>query len=284
MKLLDSRLCLDCYTSSRIDRVHDSERKRLLMELLENVERRTELFVESHPIVFSEDAFRSVKEELNSVALNALSDLYRDDVDYLLRLSCAANAVDISNPWYEGFDLVDELGHAMDRIVGGVDRVARILEKAREIAVLLDNAGEAVVDIALGLALAERGAKVYLVARSASYEVDVVENEVRDLVNRVAEALSIEVGDVHVVGTGGRYPAPARGKVSNVVTDLLRRVDVVISKGIANLEAFIDYGFEHPEKVVLLVKSKCPPIAKLLNASLGTPVIGVLNEVVKTRG
>jgi len=254
------------------------------MGLLERVCKRTELFVESHPIAFSEDAFKDTKDRLNSLALNALSNTYRKDAEHLLKLSCAANAVDIANPWYESFDLVDELRHAMNRVVGDTETVLKVLERASEIAILLDNAGEAVVDIALGLTLANRGARVYLIARSASYEVDVVENEAQALTNRVAEILGLDTKRVVIVGTSSRYPAPARGRVSDVVTNLLERVDAVISKGIANLEAFLDYGFDQPEKVVLLVKSKCPPIARILNVPPKTPTIRVLSDVVKTHG
>ncbi len=210
-----------------------------------------------------------------------MSYIVQPRIEDLLRLSAAANAVDIAAPWYPSFDLVEELDNAAVTVRGSIDRAVKLLKTACSVAMVLDNAGEAVIDLMLALSLANQGYRVYVVARSEPYELDATASEVRKLLADVARVLGLDTKGVEVVETGSRYPAPARGRVSKQVERLLKGSDLVLSKGIANLEAFIDYGFDELEKVVLAVKAKCLPIARVLCTSMGVPMIRILDEVLE---
>ena len=168
--------------------------------------------------------------------------------------------MDIAAPWYPDFDLVEELDRAATSVRGSIDRAVKLLENACSVIIMLDNAGEAVIDLVLALNLASQGYRVYVTARSEPYELDVTASEVRMLFIDVARVLAMDTRGIEIVETGSRYPAPAKGRVSKRVQKLLKGSDLILSKGIANLEAFIDYGFDEPEKVVLAVKAKCLPI------------------------
>ncbi len=189
--------------------------------------------------------------------------LERDD-DALPFLAYA-NAVDYRMPWFQDRPLGGEPYRAV------VDRHAiEYASKASSIAILLDNAGEAVIDIAYALVKAERGVRVYLVARSREYETDVTYAEARRLLYDVAEVLGLEAGRVELVGTGSHYPAPHhRDRLAKV----LDNVDLVISKGIANFEALMEKCWPEPERTVIALRAKCPPVARATGAMLGDAVV-----------
>ncbi|NPA97078.1 MAG: DUF89 family protein [Crenarchaeota archaeon] len=279
-KLLDKNTCLECFNHSRLSIAPQSIKPKLL-ELLKRCRFRTELFVESYALIYGDsDPYRDLKSRLNELALGILSEVLEPSIESMLMLSAAGNAVDVSMPWYKGFDLASELRRAKLEIHSNVDAASRALEDAKTVAVLLDNAGEVVIDIALAQLLASRGKSTYLIARSLPYETDATCSEVLELVDRVSDVLGFGAREaVRIVCTGSRYPAPATGFVDARVTNLLRDADVVISKGIANLEALLEFGFDEPQKVVTILKAKCLPIANLFRTNLGSVIVATLSNV-----
>ncbi len=248
------------------------------MKLLYTTNYRTELFVESfRAIAEGNDPYKDVRADLNKIVLRIVRRIYERcrSVEDWLRLMAGANIVDVSTPWYNFSPntLLTELERASSAIT--VPReVVKLVEGARSIAILLDNAGEAVIDIAFAIYASQGGRRVYLVSRSEPYEVDVIAEEVDELVKAIASEVSAN-HCVKVLGTGNSYPAPAMPHVNPEVVEVLERVDVVVSKGIANAEAIMEYESLDPRHVVIVLRAKCPPIAKVFGVSLGSPVIRV---------
>jgi len=279
---LRSPLCMYCLYLARFLRRSDFED---VFERVRGLRSRTDVFTETYGLVAEGDPYRERKLQLNLRVLRLVGMLPTDGlgVDWLLRLSAAANVVDIEVPGYsfeEG--VLDRLTRRLRDVVFKAPRsVLRRFEEASRMVFLLDNAGEAVFDVFVGLMMALRGVDVVFVARSLPYEVDVTADEARWLVERVAEELGVPglAGRrVSVVGTGGRYSGFALGRVSGGVVEALASADVVVSKGIANFEAYLDYreAVEEvldPSRLVFLLCAKCPVLAELFGVRRGAPVV-----------
>ncbi len=266
-RLLDPRRCLECYIHARVEKAPPSLRPRLL-HLLEEAETRTRLFVESYTMLYgSEDPYRGEKEKLNKVFLGLLPELreaLEDPVRGLLLLAWA-NSIDIPYPWYKPEPPDPNSLDTMTAPAG--DWLHQLVEEARSLALVLDNAGEAVVDLAYALLAAEHGLDVVVYARSQPYEVDVTAREAEELLQAVAETLKVKPR-VEVRGTGSAYPAPAVEEVARE----LNGYDLVVLKGIANLEALAEYRTLNPEKTVVLFRAKCPVLASIFGVRLLTPI------------
>jgi len=279
---LRSPLCMYCLYLARFLNRGDFEE---VLERVRGLGSRTDVFTETYGIVADGDPYRERKAGLNLRVLGLVGMLPTDGlgVEWLLRLGAAANVVDIEVPGYS-FDeaVLERLGREVGRVVFRAPReaVVRLVESASRVVYLLDNAGEAVFDVFVGLMLALRGARVYFVARSMPYEVDVTVDEAEWLVERVAQQLGVGglLGRVEVVGTGGRYSGFALRRVDERVVDLMASADVVVSKGIANFEAYLDYREDVEEviggdRLVFLLCAKCPVLAGLFGVDRGTPVV-----------
>lgn len=228
---------------------------------------RTQLFVESYRL--ARDRVDHLKDAYNSHVLQALpriAGLLESDHDALALLA-NANSVDYRMPWLQARPLEGVAYRAH------IDPAAvEAIRGARRFVVLLDNAGEAVIDLAYALLKASQGVRVTVVARSMEYETDVTLPEARRLAADVAEALGLDSGLVQVLGTGSDYPAPIRGRLGPEAEGAIEEADVVLSKGIANLEALMEECWPEPGKTIVALKAKCPPIARELGVRLGDAV------------
>ncbi len=261
-RFIDPVTCRECLFNGRRELNH-----RIINDLIERYNYRTEVFVETFSKLNIDTA--GTRRELNMRGLKLLPRLARflEDAHSGLAVVAAANGVDWRMKWVtgDGLDSID-----VGKVI--VDESAvNMMRTASSIAIVLDNAGEAVFDVAFALALAARGYEVMLVARSLPYETDVVKSEAEWLVREVSRILGLE-GSVRVAGTGSRYPVFARGRVDHRLLEAVGSFDVVLSKGIANYEALIEYCSVDPERVIAALTAKCPPIAGLLSVDLGTPV------------
>ena len=235
---------------------------------------RTRAFVESYALLellAGGNPSKGRKEALNRAMVEArgrIVALLEERLEArggagLLEVAAAANAVDVEMLGYrfEG-SLLEVLGEKP--VYHGItaEEVEGALKGAR-IAWLLDNAGEAVVDILAAGLLAERlGARITLYARSLDYETDVTATE--------AQRLASELGvGIEVRGSGGRYPPH---HPESRTRSELEDYDVVILKGIANLEAALEAPLEKPLTVSLL-RAKCRPLARLFGVEKGTPIV-----------
>jgi len=275
---LDPLDCVLCLVYGRLQFLAgDRERQaRMLAKAAELVARwpsRTTVFVESYDylekLVGVKDLYRDRKNALNKAALEALGALGIDSMSTpeLLSLMAAANGVDIPMPGYTpGIEKL--LRGLRDRPVWlGISEhdIDRLLEAAERIVVVLDNAGEAVFDIAAAWQLATKyGKPLYMVVRSEPYEVDVTRDEAVGLAAKIAPR-------AWIISTGGRYPV-FHPRAAKEARKLLGHGSLILVKGIANLEAFLDY----PETVahaIFLLRAKCKPLARLFDVGHADPVV-----------
>jgi len=132
---------------------------------------------------------------------------------------------------------------------------------------LTDNAGEAVFDRELIRSLSEIGLLVVVVVRGAPYLNDLTNSEARELgLQSVAERL-IDTGTASTGFMLDRVGEPARRE--------FERADLIVAKGIANLETLSHRPLDKP--AIFLYRSKCPPAARLAGVSLGSNVAWMKN-------
>ena len=285
---LDPLECVLCLVHGRLQQLRgrlDLEARMLgyAASLVARWPSRTDVFVESYEYLIrllgGADPYPERRRRLNEAALRLIKSIpvAEMSIDELLSLMAAANGVDIDMPGYRVDDsrVFRGLREHPQWLGVGAEEAAEAVEKAREIVVVLDNAGEAVFDIAAARWLAEAtGARLYLVARSQPYEVDVTLSEAAALAEKLAP-------EAVLVGTGGRYPVfhpRSRWEARRLLRGPGR---LVLVKGIANLEAYMD----NPESVgegaaaFFLLRAKCSPLARFFDVALADPVIATAKWV-----
>ena len=184
-----------------------------------------------------------------------------DDVVDYVRLAASANSVDIPMRGYD-FKVEDFVDKILEEPIWlGTDPASlrSRLGNVRSVAYLVDNAGEFQFDLLLIRKLSLMGVKVVVYARNRPYEVDVTYDYV---VNKVSNA--------EVRALPGNYSAFWYG---DVVRELAG-YDLVISKGLDNLETFME---RRPglSNVLFLFRAKCPLIARLFNVEKDKPIISM---------
>jgi len=250
-----SKWCYLCLVNSRVGDLIKVDRVEQIPRLLNRLSDliphgRTTSFVESFNFVAAVaggDPYKKVKEELSEVGRSIASRLREDladsgwDLGKALRYSAAANIIDTSVLGYEPVELeraiYDRPAVEEEVDFGGV----------RRIAIALDNAGEAHIDLLLAEALVRNGFEVSLVVRGSPYEIDVTSSDL--------------VADFDVVMLPDSYPVFKHG---------VPQVDLVLAKGIANLEAYLEWG---GPPTVHLLRAKCNVLADLLKVPKNSPLI-----------
>lgn len=251
-----SEWCYLCLVSSRVgDLIRCGKPKdvgRLLNVLSRLVycESRTEAFVESFKTVMEivdEDPYRGLKAKLADIGRGLALRLREElasrgwDLKAALRYSAAANIIDTSVLGYEPVEI--------ERVIYDEPAIEELvdLDRVRKVAIALDNAGEAQVDLVLAEALSRRGFEVKLVVRGLPYEIDVTPHDLRT--------------DFELVALPDSYPA---------FKHELPPVDLVIAKGIANLEAYLEWG---GPPTLHLLRAKCDVLAKAFNVPKNSTLI-----------
>jgi len=221
-----------------------------LAKLIEGENSRTKAFAEAFEYIKtltgSQDPYAEIKKNLREigkrVARNAEKYLeaVNWDIREALRISAAANIIDTSVLGYEYSKGLEEALQDKPIIEDSVE-----LRKDREIYLVLDNAGEAEIDKLLAKSLIKHGYRVTLVVREKAYEID----ETID---------TFESEGLEVIATP-----------SSLSPILFIDRGFVIAKGIANAEAYAEYG---KVESLHLLRAKCDVISRLL----GVPKNSVL--------
>ncbi|WP_243678668.1 ARMT1-like domain-containing protein [Vulcanisaeta distributa] len=205
------------------------------------------------------------KSMLEKVAGELISRLgLGDDVINYVKLAASANSVDIPMRGGYDFSIDDFVRNILEEPTwlgtNPEDLRSRLNHAGGSIAYLVDNAGEFQFDLLLIRRLSSMGIKVVVYARNKPYEVDVAHDYVTSKVR--------SVGAMAKALPGGDYSA---FWYDDVVRELMG-YDLVISKGLDNLETFME---RRPglNNVLFLFRAKCPLIAKLLNVNKNKPVI-----------
>lgn len=257
-----SSLCKLCLIYSRVKDLITLGREDAIPELLvclagivRKESSRSRAFAEAFNIIKllinNNDPYIETKIKLNEIGKKIYTNVekYLEEKVWNLReafrISAAANIIDTSVLGYEAKNLQEAI---WDKPF--IEEIPKI-PKDRDIYVVLDNAGEAVIDTLLVKALKIHGYNVYAVVRKESYEIDVLRNDVHSL---------------DIIETPG-----------NLSPVFYIDKGFVIAKGIANAEAYVESG-KVPS--IHLLRAKCDVIAK----TFGTPknsVIIVSGETLK---
>lgn len=237
-------LCKLCLVYSRVKDLITLRREDAIPELLvclaDIVKRensRSKAFAEAFNIIKlltnSNDPYVETKAKLNELGkkIYTYAEKYLEekgwDLREAFRVSAAANIIDTSVLGYEAKNLEEAI---WDR--PAIEDVPEI-PRDKDVYVVLDNAGEAIIDMLLVKALKIHGYNVYVVVRKESYEIDVLKND---------------IGSPDIVETPG-----------NLSPVFYMDRGFVIAKGIANAEAYVEVG-KIPS--IHLLRAKCEVIAR----------------------
>lgn len=255
---LDNGLCKLCLIYSRTKDIITLGKEDVLPDLLLNLANiiktgrgRSYVFATTFNMVKrltdSEDPYATIKAKLDEVGkkLSTIVEKYLEergwDITEALRLSAAANIVDTSVLGYEAKSLEEAI---WDRPV--IEEKISI-PKNKNVYVVLDNVGEAAVDLLLVKALKIHGYSVSIAVRRESYEIDVTVLDLRD------------ANDIHIVEVPG-----------NLSPVFYINEGFIIAKGIANAEAYIEVG-RVPS--LHLLRAKCDVIAQRFNVPKNSTLI-----------
>ncbi|MCK4969637.1 MAG: DUF89 family protein [Thermoplasmata archaeon] len=210
----------------------------------------------------TDDPYAEQKRLSNEVALKLLPrarELYRtcapeDRLRTATLLSIVGNVLDfgIEGGLADPSKMEDVFGDLVAQGLGrdDTDRMTGLLVPGARVAYLTDNCGEIVFDQILLEELRERGCAVTLVVKgdpilTDATRKDVEELELEAMVDRVVDTGPLAVGvDMTTVPVGTRRA--------------IEEADMVISKGMANLESLSDSDIR---PIAYLLRTKCDPVA-----------------------
>ena len=217
------------------------------------------------------DPYKRYKEISNNVVSEVLRSKRRllegmGEEERFMNLVLASVNANLIDPGAPPFDI--DLRRLSEELFTGrfeVDergKVYRRLRTVKDAAYILDNAGEAVVDLEIVKLLESMGVNVVVIARSEPYQNDITVEEAKRL------------GFRNVLGTGSDFPGIWPEHTSGEVLKLIRDVDVVIAKGMANYESF--YAKPPKRGIIHVLKAKCRPVASTLGVKEGSNVAKVI--------
>ncbi|RFA98551.1 ARMT1-like domain-containing protein [Pyrobaculum aerophilum] len=193
-------------------------------------------------LVGIEDPYKEYKAKLTAIgkrvaeAVRAKLEQISWDLTTALRIAAAANIVDTSVLGYRPKKL--------EEAVWDLPAIEEYVNLPNSVYYVLDNAGEAQIDLVVAEALDRNGIKPTFVVRSQPYEIDVLEDD---------------IASYKVVVTPGNI-SPIRWL----------RDGFILAKGIANFEAYLEWG-EAP--ALLLFRAKCDVLAKVFSVPRNAPII-----------
>jgi uncharacterized protein with ATP-grasp and redox domains len=226
-------------------------------------------------ITKDEDPVREIKAEQNRKALDlygSASDQVRKSADPFLaalKFAIAGNSMDAMVNLHRDRSAGDSQGDpAEDRCLTGegAEGLRNRLRAATRIVYLLDNCGEIVFD------------RLFLEVLKESYdrEVSVIVRS-RPILNdaTIVEATSVGLPAVAPVIENG-IPVPFAGTrlhlVSTEVRRLLMDADLIIAKGVGNLDSLTEER-ELKGRISFLFHGKCNPCCAPRNVSAGTLIV-----------
>ena len=221
------------------------------------------------------DPYKGFKDEstkLMSKLWNRIRDeiINGDDYETFRRLLLAAAVANLIDPFILGYDI--NMNNFL-KMIEDAERNLRIddskdlwmnLERSEQVLYVLDNAGEAIVDLDVVRFLKERlGKKVFVAAREKPVLNDITVEE--------AKRLGFEKVAEKVVPVGWFIGIFFNEFVNTEFLRIFDRVDLVIAKGMAAYESLTEYEFDKPVYIILM--AKCRSVANHLGVPRGSYVI-----------
>ncbi|MGB5751082.1 MAG: ARMT1-like domain-containing protein [Desulfobacterales bacterium] len=222
----------------------------------------------------SSDPFRLAKSDQNKKILDLYPDLKQmvneavDPLYMAVKLAILGNSLDLM--------VADSAVTFENSIKDRVDTLLPLeiyssfeqqLRASRHLVYLGDNAGEIVFDKLLIETIKElHSPEIVFVVRSVPVLNDATFTEARsigmDNIVRVIEN-----------GIDGPLPGTMLGRCSNEVNDLLRRSDLIISKGGGNFDTLDEERAHLQKKISFLLLSKCEPYYRHFGVEIYQPIL-----------
>ncbi len=268
--------CYECFIGQavRSARLHKSDRHDLLKPVQSVVKVLQDIDIELPPPLISEDVYgtikrtlgiddpyREIKKKYNDIALGYQDfmekEVFNSDNPLLfaIRLALAGNIIDFGSQVGK-FDLEstieDTIHNPLD--LTDFDRFVVELERAKNVVLLLDNAGEIVFDKILVETIKKLYPNVNIsaIVRGGPIINDVTVEDVKYVgLDRVANV--VDSGQV----IPGFWPKTASLKAREVFNG----ADIVISKGQGNFETLSEI---YDKRVYFLFLIKCDVVARYL--------------------
>ncbi|MBP1357478.1 MAG: DUF89 family protein [Sulfolobus sp.] len=247
------RLCLVSSRTSDLIKLNEvnvlPQALRIIAKMLEEEKNtRDEIFVETFNgikrLINNEDPYESLKRDLNklgqelSIELRKVLEENQWNLELAMKFSASANIIDTSVLGYEPKELREAIWDQPVKF----GEVA-LPSKDTTIYFILDNSGEAYVDLLFIEALKKSKYDVKTVIREKSYEIDVTPKEFK------ADIIT-----------------PSNYSPVKYIRD-----GFIIAKGIANLEAYI--SLENSPPALLLFRTKCDVLSMKFRVRKNTPII-----------
>lgn len=225
------------------------------------------------------DPYREFKRKSHEVALKLVEEVARElekrvgfsRFHYAVKASLAANFVDPGTPLgTQPEDILEKL----NTLKLGIDETEalymRLLQSSR-VTYLLDNCGEAIFDALLLREIKSMGIELKIVVKGEPYQNDVT----------YSEALEHGFGELgEIVSTGSDFPGIVPNFVSKEAVDAILWAELIVSKGMANYEAFLLNP--PPKPTFVLLVAKCDPIARSIGVEKGEAAAFFFQAPVKT--
>jgi len=230
----------------------------------------TPVYEKMAAILETEDIYKDIKELSTKKALSFVplleKKLQETNEKFLtaLKIAVAGNVIDLASEVM--FDLSEELEKVFENDFAQDDskELFSLLQNAKEVVVLGDNAGEHIFDKLFIQTLQERFPEVvfYYFTRG------------KPIINDVTYAEALEAGfSCEVVDSG----VPTPGFVYDLATPkaqaLFKNADLIISKGMGNYEC-LSPSFKSP--IAFLLKVKCSVVAQSLGKEVGDIICQIM--------
>lgn len=290
--------CITCQLQVRYREIammfsNENERIEVMRKIVEELNKLTSFCINRNdprcvPTYIATELFRIVKRStgitdpyINSKidAHRKLMDVYREAREFILRLggfrdrilmalrfSLVGNMLDMGVVNYRPPEVDRLLKEAIElQIYGDVSRALELIEKADNVVMILDNAGEAVLDRLLAEVLRNKGKNVIAIIKGGAFQNDVSVNDVY-----YAE---LEKSFSSVIDTGSDASSIFLSDVKKEVVDAIWGADVIISKGMANYEYLTEVEHLIEKPIIYMFVAKCNPVSINSGVPLGKPAV-----------
>ncbi len=268
--------CYQCFIGQAIRsaKLHESDRYDLLKPVKNVVKVLQNIDIELPPPLISEnvygtikktlgidDPYREIKKKYNDIALGYQEFMKKEILNsgnpllFAIRLALAGNIIDFGSQVGK-FDLEstieDSIHNPLD--LTNFDRFVVEIEKAKNVALLLDNAGEIVFDKILIETIKRLypDANVSAIVRGGPIINDVTVED--------AKYVGLD-GVANVVDSGQVIPGFWPETASPLAKEVFNGADIVISKGQGNFETLSEID---DQRLYFLFLVKCNVVARYL--------------------
>ncbi len=235
------------------------------------------IYSELYSLADMYDPYKEVKQESNRAALEALPFIDEriskfdgcERLRAVLAAAIAGNMIDFNTAGHE--PVLERLEVAYSDILSKgfqIDDSAKLwemlVEKTGTLAVLADNAGESILDIPLLRFLNEMNWDIVYVVKGKPMINDVTADDIEGTeIEKLATILS----------SGAWAHGVPRDLVSEEFMNTMAKMDLVISKGQANIESFPEIQDDLKIPTFYVTRAKCPHISRIIGAEKGDNVV-----------